>query len=310
MRKIKPSTDSSRNVLAKISAGLHGPYKALFLIRGMDLKGVYGKYDTKMQLNALESLGTSIFRPNETIDVDGAQHNCRSLMYNLFDNHRYMEMADHYENVKEANGDVELICPICELETANELDHYIPRNVECNPDYSVHIHNLIPLCHTCNNNKKDVWLENEKRVFFNAYVDSIPNYDLFVCMIYTKDGNGTLMEMPHVVIKMSQELVNGTSENEVRIKSTIIRAKLLEYERYPTKIQTLFREEVNRIRARFQTHKNRMSIEDFWDEEVTQYQKYLQPKVSNNILMLAIYAAFARDEQDVRDWFVANLPKA
>ena len=310
MRKIKPSTDNSENVLAKIGARLQGPYKALYSIREMELKSVYRKYDTKMRLNALESLSSSIFMPDETVNVSGAQHNCRSLMYNLFDDYRYMEIADHYENVKEANGGVELICPICEVETANELDHYIPRNKNCNPDYSVHIHNLIPLCHTCNNNKNDVWIENTKRVFFNAYVDSIPDYDLFICNIYAKDGYGTLLEMPHAVINMSQELINGTSEDEMRIKSTIDRAKLLKYERYPAKIQTLFREEVNRIIARFRTHKDRMSVEDFWDEEIAQYQRYLQPKVSNNILMQAIYAAFARNEQDVRDWFVTNLPNA
>ncbi|MCM1140361.1 MAG: hypothetical protein NC453_17470, partial [Muribaculum sp.] len=51
------------------------------------------------------------------------------------------------------------------------MDHYAPRSLF--PEYSCHLPNLIPLCHNCNNDKGDDWLDkNGQQIYFNAFYDT------------------------------------------------------------------------------------------------------------------------------------------
>lgn len=64
-------------------------------------------------------------------------------------------------------------CPYCGIGAPRQFDHYLPK--ERYPEFSVHAHNLVPCCGTCNGKKSDVWLDAKNtRVFLNLYLDSLP----------------------------------------------------------------------------------------------------------------------------------------
>jgi len=64
-------------------------------------------------------------------------------------------------------------CSYCGIGAPRQFDHYLPK--EKYPEFSVHAHNLIPCCGTCNGKKSDLWLDAAKnRLFLNLYLDSLP----------------------------------------------------------------------------------------------------------------------------------------
>ncbi|TDY36858.1 HNH endonuclease signature motif containing protein [Janthinobacterium sp. 75] len=64
-------------------------------------------------------------------------------------------------------------CPYCGIGAPRQFDHYLPK--EKYPELSVHAHNLVPCCGTCNGKKSDIWLDaTNNRVFVNFYLDSLP----------------------------------------------------------------------------------------------------------------------------------------
>lgn len=64
-------------------------------------------------------------------------------------------------------------CPYCGIGAPRQFDHYLPK--EKFPEFSVHAHNLVPCCGTCNGKKSDVWLDaSNARLFVNFYIDSLP----------------------------------------------------------------------------------------------------------------------------------------
>ena len=65
-------------------------------------------------------------------------------------------------------------CQFCGIEIISTYDHYVPK--ETHPEFSVHAHNLIPCCSTCNNKKRMTFLTNlGERAIINLYYDAIPN---------------------------------------------------------------------------------------------------------------------------------------
>jgi hypothetical protein len=65
------------------------------------------------------------------------------------------------------------LCPICGIGWCEELDHFLPK-----ADYGVfaiYVRNLIPLCHTCNNTKRESTGTTPADQFVHAYFDDIPD---------------------------------------------------------------------------------------------------------------------------------------
>jgi hypothetical protein len=64
-------------------------------------------------------------------------------------------------------------CPYCGIGAPRQFDHYLPK--EKFPEFSVHAHNLMPCCGTCNGKKSDLWIDaSGARIFLNFYIDSLP----------------------------------------------------------------------------------------------------------------------------------------
>jgi len=127
-----------------------------------------------------------------------------------------------WEEVTKSNEGKTIICPICEAKPVIELDHYVPREVM--PEYSVHVLNLIPLCHECNHTKLAKWLNADgKRIFFNAYFDKVPQVSIIMAAISSIGGN----EYPSVKIVVNDDVDMAVEENRIAL-STIKELKLIE----------------------------------------------------------------------------------
>lgn len=64
-------------------------------------------------------------------------------------------------------------CQYCTLNSVNSLDHFIPK--QSFPEFSVNPLNLFPCCSECNSKKSNLWLDNNKHLFLNLYLDELPN---------------------------------------------------------------------------------------------------------------------------------------
>lgn len=114
-------------------------------------------------------------------------------------------------------------CPICGLYKISELDHYIPRGVM--PEFSVYPKNLIYICHHCNHEKLEKWLDehSQKRLFFNSYYDNPTGEKLLSCSITIENG------LPHA--KVSVETYSLMTPELERELTTIDKLGLVvEYE--------------------------------------------------------------------------------
>lgn len=77
---------------------------------------------------------------------------------------------DYYEKIREntPNGK----CLICGVDTANTLDHYLPKSQV--PTLAVDPGNLIPVCSTCNGKKGDALGSDLRDMPIHNYYDKIP----------------------------------------------------------------------------------------------------------------------------------------
>lgn len=145
----------------------------------------------------------------------------REIAFNLYGSKRPI-IRNHWTELEKNNGNKSIVCPICGLTDADEMDHFIPRGQEeLFPEYATHYTNLIPLCHDCNHAKGDDWKESGKQIFFNAYFDKLDGIDILKCQILRDSFTG---------IASSKIVLNITgSENDIcwRVVETVKRLKLL-----------------------------------------------------------------------------------
>ena len=64
-------------------------------------------------------------------------------------------------------------CQYCTINAVNTLDHFIPK--QSFPEFSVNPLNLFPCCSECNSKKSNLWLDNNRHLFLNLYLDELPN---------------------------------------------------------------------------------------------------------------------------------------
>ena len=123
------------------------------------LDSCFDDYTHKFSSRQLESINaTPNFSKSEALSIR-----------NLYESGKNVQIFI-WNELTRLNNNVKIMCPICGENLAEELDHYIPREVH--PEFSLHLLNLIPLCHRCNHLKLAHWLDgNNNREIFNAYLD-------------------------------------------------------------------------------------------------------------------------------------------
>ena len=81
---------------------------------------------------------------------------------------------------------VKKTCQYCTINTANTLDHIIPK--EEYSEFAVNPLNLVPACSECNGYKGEYWRDGGRRLFLNLYTDILPDEQyLFVNFIFDTD---------------------------------------------------------------------------------------------------------------------------
>lgn len=266
--------------------GLHGEKKDFVNKNKRYLQTAYLNYETKARNNELHLL-VPIWQDevSDTVQQKLQKDKKRKLVHNLYSSKKSI-VRKHWDELKRINGGENILCPICGVNLAKEMDHYIPR--ENMPEFSVYRNNLIPLCHDCNHDKSSKWLGNDgHRLFFNAFYDgdNLPE-NIIDCRI-SLDETRT----PCVEVVLSQSL-NREKEIDKLIISTIRELNLLD--KYTIRAKEFLRRMLLEIKARYEKNYSKTTSIDFWNNERDIYQSC---KTSNkadfiyNALYDAVYAS-------------------
>ncbi len=247
------------------------------------------KKTLKAEKTKLETLFAEYDRLSVPCKLDqlSSAYNDATIRQNLHDayNRDSKQMSDLWDNVAiDAEGKA-IICPYCHSTIVTDLDHYVPRKEM--PEYSVCLHNLIPLCHQCNLDKHDGWKDGSgKRIFFSAYYDDVPALDeyLDLTIVISADTN-----TPKAVVDM-KPFEAGDSESVRLTKSTIEALKLVSKYWQKTandEMKTL----VRRFTSDFKTASRRRGISrsDFWDEQKETLQDEISDMTDNDFITKLVY---------------------
>lgn len=259
MRNIEPPLMSVDESLNNYGKGLHKEMEIdgvnqqnsnylIFHAEKSNLRNYFLEYNEKLKPCCLEEV-----KPH--YDDEGI----RNKLYNLYNRQRkYMQRV--WESVAKKDGVLQM-CPICGVKHVSDWDHYIPRSVM--PEYSIHVQNLIPTCGDCNGDKHEAWLENGKRIFFNAYYDEAVDLSK-VIQVSVSVSCGS----PMVSVEL-KKYVKGEPEC-VRIAiSTIKRLSLIEsywQEKGNEVMRYCVKQCVKRVKVKRKRDPN-VNIAEIWNEE-------------------------------------------
>lgn len=109
----------------------------------------------------------------------------KSEYQNLY-SFNFSPIVKYVEELSKLNNGISEMCPICEANDANTLDHFIPQTKY--PLYVVHPRNLIPCCSECNGHKSANVLNGAQRIYWNAYIDNPPDEQYLFCDVVERDG--------------------------------------------------------------------------------------------------------------------------
>ena len=109
-------------------------------------------------------------------------------------------------------------CQYCTLNSVNTLDHFIPK--QSFPEFSINPLNLFPCCSECNSKKSNLWLDNNRHLFLNLYLDELPNKKYLIADFDFQD------DIPMVTFSLNNSENIDSRTYEV-IESHFIRLDLL-----------------------------------------------------------------------------------
>lgn len=216
MRTINPPSIDSIEFLHKAGKRLHETVKdkdgndvenirkTVYDDNKAALEAAYRNYDAKTTPIALEKLIPLWPNPKK---MNGPVWQKRKGVYDLYDRERKF-LSDLWESISCGANRKLIICPLCDERPVEDLDHYVPREVM--PEYSVHVKNIIPTCHRCNNLKLNDWLDDKgERKIFNAYYDSLPTESAIVVDIEEDESSS----LPRIVVKENPSIDMSVEAN-------------------------------------------------------------------------------------------------
>lgn len=134
-------------------------------------------YDKAFESNKLEALENThpVLSPDTQLELKDLYSYSRKVIVNL------------RESVLTEDGYKISFCPLCEINLANTMDHFIPQTGY--PLFAVHPRNLIPSCDLCNGHKSDTITDGTgKRKFWNAYLDTPPEEEYLFGDVIEREG--------------------------------------------------------------------------------------------------------------------------
>ena len=220
----------------------------------------------------------------------------RDTFKSMYDNNAEIR-ASIWQKLERVNGNAKIVCPLCGAALADELDHYVPR--ESYPEYSIHLQNLIPLCHDCNHKKGVKWLDgsNRQRLIINAYFDRLSMQCLFHVNV------NIMNDFPHVNVT----LVSDSEITSIEMWREVSTCYELELPmRYSESANCKIRTETVKIFTDYQFLRNHFgSVQDFWNMKRNIYQNYIQNYVNYFMDDIATYCAITSNEYST--WILSKL---
>lgn len=297
MKNLRRSNISIEEGLRQAGLGLHIVKRTFFNMYQETFRQCFSEYDRYAQngnLNILRPIWEDAL--DDTPEEKSEKEYNRELAKRIYDSHRPF-INKHWDILKNQNGGRVLICPICGLNECNEMDHYIPSSVM--QEYSFHLTNLIPLCHSCNHKKSDKWLDNDgRREIFNAYFDEEYPEPIIACSIRLSEIDG----QPEICVNINQSLQPDNPSHKI-ILSTIDKLHLL-YE-YRSILRNVFSDELVRINSSYRQQSDRKTIHEIWDEQKNIYHLMLAQPDRLTLPTLCIITAIVNSE--VMDEWAKNI---
>lgn len=294
MHKFKRDPISIDDNLDSVKKGLHIDQRTFFDTEKANLKSAFLNYDLHSTTNpvSLENL-----HPIWAEDIADSPVQKKSKKekqdraFNLYGSNRSF-VNNHWEALKNANGSDVLMCPICGLEVCSEMDHYLPRSIF--HEFSSHTNNLIPLCHDCNHDKHEYWLNSKgERYFFNAFFDQLPA-NIIACSITIMNG------FPHAEISISNKLNEADYYDSIVLR-TFNKLKLLK--RMQMNADVFMRGETRRLISDYSQQKDVYHNDraKFWKSRISSYQEYINHPQSFCFIDVEIYKAMI-SSKEIKDW--------
>lgn len=315
MRNLKKSKLSIDDAYAKAKHGLSNPKRQFMIDQEQTLKQSYAKYDQLAvtgKLKSLQSLWTDAdeksytFIKKKVAVQETYKH--RNLAYDLYWSDRPI-IDKLWEELEILNSTVsgerqELICPVCGLRPCKQMDHHAPRAHDKFPEYSVHLSNLIPLCDDCNETKSSYWLEEENnikyRIWFNAYYDTLPSFEIFVPSIVIVGG------LPLARVELSPDI-----DRKCEIHDVIFRTvkKLGLISKYQSCLNDRLRSFIERKTDYYQYEKVRYKdADEYWCTIKNNLQRMLTKNTERKIDESMFYKAVI-NSMDFETWMLNELNK-
>ena len=294
MHKFNKNPTSIDENLNNVGKGLHKEQRFFFDNERANLKNAFLNYDSHSTTDpvSLENLHP-IWAENiaDTAIQKSAKKEKQDRSFNLYGSSRPF-VNNHWEALKAANGGNVLMCPICGLEECSEMDHYLPRSLF--HEFSSHTSNLIPLCHDCNHNKHDYWLNSKgERYFFNAFFDRLPA-KIIDCKITIRNG------FPHVKVSMNNGLNKANYYDSIVLR-TFSMLELLR--KIQMKADLFMRSETQRLISDYAIQKTNYhdNREEFWNSRISTYNEYIKHPNSFDFIVMEIYKAMV-SSLEIKDW--------
>lgn len=287
MHNFKKSSKTVHEAMDDVAKGSHTETRSFVDKYRAELEKLYEEYDNKAANQQLEFLKPYWEeKPSDSEDGKTQKAANRKSAHDLFAHRKYYN--DLWEELKRLNGGKTLRCPICGIENCRDMDHYVPRDVELMPEYSVHYSNLIPTCHTCNNNKGTLFLSSSnKRLVFNAYFDDIAGKEILKCNIDKSPVDG----QPMASIVQSPTL-DPTDYVDSIVISTLTLQKLGLMIRFQEKMEDGLKKELVRLCLR---------KGDNWDKISDDYKQCAQSGAFDFLERLLFETM--SNSSIMRDWF-------
>lgn len=303
MKNFRKSKVTIKESLALSGKGLRFPKKDFFAKNKDSLSKKYEDYDKKAsggKWTDIRPQWTNQDTADYKVDKNGNVEKCKikDVAEGLYSSQKPI-ITEHWNNLKTLNGGKELMCPICEIQSCLEMDHYIPK--ELMPEYAVHLSNLIPLCHNCNHEKGTLWLDkNGHRIIFNAYYDLLVGKDIYEVHI-TLDK---VTKLPIAAVCLNH-LLNPKDTTDFVVMQTVEKLKLCE--RYSTKVNMRLADRIEEWRLDYSQNQQKWKdVDDFFESRMNLIESLQKGQHTKDIIEKLLFQGIL-DSVEFKDWLKNNL---
>lgn len=159
-------------------------------------------------------------------------------------------------------------CPICEINTANTLDHILPKKLNNGfPEFCDMPLNLFPMCGECNSNKGEKWLDaNGNMKYINLYRDVLPNVQFLFVDITFENSIPTpdfFLKTDMLDISLGEKLKNTFFD--LKIKNRYDEQGCLVFDEIKNEIMVLKQYEQNKENIKKEIRKSKKQL-NFWKD--------------------------------------------